>query len=477
MLTPRTVFDIHKITDAESSRYSLGGVRFERDEAGRPLAVATDGRRLMVLGWQEPDAANYPLTAADSSARLPAGSGLLIPANDCREAAKFKVGAGLLKSKPFLGCSVIDESAADGQPVKIAASNLEKSVCDVVKQIEGRYPKWRDIVTPAVGEAVHSITVSADMLIEILEVAGKHCRLSDGTAQVVLSLDAVEPSNRQLTITAANADGTTAYGVLMPVCDGSTKTKHAGAAWLPVEFSQERIETAAAAARRALAESTTEATGEGETAAGNSSASPSDDWYRVSCKLTEELNVLKAEMAKREREAANSAQSIAEAVAAAVVEVAAERDQLKAAAAAADTERGRADAKADRLATEVRQLRAALATAHDERDAARADKLTAEKTARQAAKTAAASKPAAMPLAKPVALTVAEDREPGRRFSHTSPPVSIPLARSAATTVTTKATETPRAVAARVNGAASRRPAWQLETDEDRRRIVSAVHC
>ena len=48
---------------------------FQRSQHQQPslqVRCVADGRRLMVLGWQEPDAANYPLTAADSSARLPA---------------------------------------------------------------------------------------------------------------------------------------------------------------------------------------------------------------------------------------------------------------------------------------------------------------------------------------------------------------------------------------------------------------------
>jgi hypothetical protein len=476
MLTPRTVFDIHKITDAESSRYALGGVRFERDETGRPLAIATDGRRLMVLGWREDDADKYPLTAADSSARLPAGSGLLIPAKDCREAAQFKVGAGLLKSKKFLGCSIIDESAADGQPVKIAASNIEKSVCDTVKQIEGRYPKWRDIITPAVGEAVHSIEVNAQYLIDLVEVAAKHCRRSDGESHIVLSLDAAAPSHCGLTITAANTDGATAYGILMPVNNG-TDEPHAGAAWLPVEFSKERIKAAANKARQAIAARFAEANGN----AGNTMAA--DEWQRKSLELTEELNALKAENAKRDREAARSAQKAGEAVTGAVAEIArlqAELNAAKAAADAADNKLGRADAKADKLAGEVDKLRAELTAAYEERNAARADKLAAEQAAKLATKAAAkaaAASPAPLQLAKPAALSIVEEREPGRRFSHLAPPVSVPLAASVAIVAPAKITEPPRAIAARTNGAAPSRPAWQAETDEDRRRILWAVHC
>lgn len=62
MLIPQNVFPISKIVDTDTTRYAIGGVRLERDEEG-PVAVATDGRRLIAVRWSEDVA--YPSSVGD----------------------------------------------------------------------------------------------------------------------------------------------------------------------------------------------------------------------------------------------------------------------------------------------------------------------------------------------------------------------------------------------------------------------------
>ena len=63
MLIPKWLFGakITKLADSEASRYALAGVKLERSkETGRPIAVTTDGRRMLAVTWEERDASEHP---------------------------------------------------------------------------------------------------------------------------------------------------------------------------------------------------------------------------------------------------------------------------------------------------------------------------------------------------------------------------------------------------------------------------------
>jgi hypothetical protein len=260
MLVPRSAFALASITDTGSLRYALGSVRFERDGDDKPLAMATDGRKFVVLGWSENDKDCYPpLPGINAGATLDRGNALLIPAAACKEAAKFKVAVRLLNAHPVLENSVVEETALDpGQLVTIGATDgTAQSVAHVV-QAEGRFPKWQDIIPATSAASSHSVTLDADHLLAMLEVIRKHVTHSDGYNPVVLTLDAANPCNSPVTLTARNADGRTACGVLMPMSDGrngdtlgtngSRYHRHPGPVWSPVEHTTAAIERAEQAA-------------------------------------------------------------------------------------------------------------------------------------------------------------------------------------------------------------------------------------
>ena len=94
----------------------------------------------------------------------------------------------------------------------------------------------------------------------MLDVIRKHVTHDDGHHDVVLTLDAANPSTSPVTITARNGDGRTACGVLMPMTgnyetlgtNGSRYQRHPGPVWCPVEHTTAAIVRAEQAASVAL---------------------------------------------------------------------------------------------------------------------------------------------------------------------------------------------------------------------------------
>lgn len=126
-------------TDNESSRFALGGIMLEM-EAGRVLAIGTDGRRLHVVKAPSLTHADGPL---DVIATTPVFSGLV--------RAVKAIGREVLGLR---GKRLEDALAASS--VEIRRSTLDHMVelrwtaGDVIvavqgREIEGRFPRWRDV--------------------------------------------------------------------------------------------------------------------------------------------------------------------------------------------------------------------------------------------------------------------------------------------------------------------------------------------
>lgn len=213
MLIPKEVFNLHKLTD-NSSRCALGGVKFERDDAGRPVAVATDGYRLMAMQWAEDGAERYPAHVANAAAAE--NFSAIVPADACKKAARFKTAkAALTKNQPFLGHVVLDETASDNQAVTLAATNLE-SVDKICPQpLDGRYPRWRDVVPQYnAGEAV-SVAINGDYLAELAAVMSQFAA-DDKTKNGLVLTVPTEPGRPAL-LSVEREDGRRAVAVLMPL--------------------------------------------------------------------------------------------------------------------------------------------------------------------------------------------------------------------------------------------------------------------
>lgn len=141
MFVPRSIAALATHTDPDSTRYALGAIRFERDAQGKPHAIATDGRRLLAVTWAEVEA---PAPGVDTS-RVD-NFETLLPAKAIQSIAKaVKPKSSELWSKPELAYFTIEESTANGR-VNLIASNSESTSREVVNSIDGRFPRWRDVL-------------------------------------------------------------------------------------------------------------------------------------------------------------------------------------------------------------------------------------------------------------------------------------------------------------------------------------------
>lgn len=177
-LFQRTVF----ATDTESSRYALGGVllEFQHDKL---TAIATDGRRLAVM---EGPASSVGEKGGESHVST------IIPARAIQLLLRV-VGNG-------------------SGPVQISASenNLVARIGDttvMTRLVEGRFPKWRDIIPTNRGgveveSAVGSLysTLRQASIVSSQESRGLSFEFSDGTLAISGSTAEIGTSRAELPI-------------------------------------------------------------------------------------------------------------------------------------------------------------------------------------------------------------------------------------------------------------------------------------
>lgn len=145
MLIPRNVLKAAVAhTDRENSRYALGAVLVERDESGKPIVVATDGRKLFSVTWDEDAAGDYPPVGDQTHV---AGFSALIPVDAIKKIIGMaKVPTRMESSKPILRNVLLEEKTASASMVRFAATNIDTTERQEVKQADGRFPKWRDCI-------------------------------------------------------------------------------------------------------------------------------------------------------------------------------------------------------------------------------------------------------------------------------------------------------------------------------------------
>ena len=114
----RTIF----ATDNESSRYALGGVKFEIGEDGELIAVGTDGRRLAKM-------AGTVERVGDAHGAM--GDATIIPT----------------RSLQLIDRTLIDEDAPTRFAVRANDIVFGAPTATLsTRLLEGRFPKWRDVV-------------------------------------------------------------------------------------------------------------------------------------------------------------------------------------------------------------------------------------------------------------------------------------------------------------------------------------------
>jgi len=190
---PRSALGIHRAAGA-NSRYQLSNVLIERETPDTMVAVATDGRAMVVLGWKDTDGNGTPC----------------------------KVCSGQLKEydRAKTRSITVNETSVTVNEKKGGSITTE-----LQPPAEGRYPSWRDIV-PKDHQETLSVVLDIALLERVLGALREHC-LIDGTPQVTLSLYREDTGTRPVVLTGLTPEGNTTYALVMPRVADDTGVKWA----------------------------------------------------------------------------------------------------------------------------------------------------------------------------------------------------------------------------------------------------------
>jgi len=208
MLIPARVYNagLTKLCDLDPrSRYALSAVRLERDEGGQPHAVTCDGGRLVAVTWKEDDPEEYP---GCLDAKAVPGFEALIPARQWNEGAKLPPKQ---HGQPILCNLVVEETGGDGK-VTIGATDLDTDRKLAGRQVEGRYPKWRDAIPTYQPHEVATVRLDAGMAAEMFLVLSKQLSGSRDGVDISVPLDGLGA----VRIDATNGE-TTSRAVIVPL--------------------------------------------------------------------------------------------------------------------------------------------------------------------------------------------------------------------------------------------------------------------
>lgn len=202
MLVPKNVFAVGKVAAKEQGRYAINGVCLGRTPDGRPLAVATDGKRLVAATWAEGKAEELP---ADLTAGQDIKAETIVGLETWNE-----IGKNVPKKapRPNLKQAVVGIEGRQVQAVSTDMTNTRRSAGLVV---EGAFPKWRQVVPRQ--DKPMCISFNPKYLAEVAEVVAEAAGVNEDNPVVTL---AIEDFSRPALLVAKGPNGT-AVGVLMPV--------------------------------------------------------------------------------------------------------------------------------------------------------------------------------------------------------------------------------------------------------------------
>ena len=170
-------------TDNETSRYALGGTLIDCREGSLFTVVATDGRRLHAAHLQPSSIAGetpeHCVVPADAWRRL---------ATVTRAAVRLVRGlAGKALAADLLRGAVTVET--DGTVVRLVWGQGDLTVTVATRLIQGRFPRWRDVVGPATAD-VGGVVVDVDTMAAEVAVFARLHRAEVATAKAAWTAEA-----------------------------------------------------------------------------------------------------------------------------------------------------------------------------------------------------------------------------------------------------------------------------------------------
>lgn len=211
MLIPASVFEVVACCDDASVRYALNCVHIERDEDDKPIAVATDGRQLIKVTWDDADRDKYPNTDSNA-AKLVRGFAANVPDDLWNEAKGLLTKSRMaVRNNPILNHVAVDEELPNNK-VNLTVTGLTTSRLLQSDIYDGLFPKWRDVLKSM--SEMTSIRVDANKLAKLLVTVLKTTPDIDKSTDVELHIPF--DGNSAVRVTRA-AEGVDAYGLLMPI--------------------------------------------------------------------------------------------------------------------------------------------------------------------------------------------------------------------------------------------------------------------
>ena len=152
---------------------------------GKPRACATDGRRLIVATWDEPDANEFPkLDGVDlSKPKKPKGkgkkkpTGTIVPLTTWEKARKAIPKSS---TRPILQHAVLEETEQANGNVRMAVTDLETTEKFESRPIEGHYPDF-DSVIPKNLDGHTKVGVNPTYLCEVIKIVAEMIGNDDPT--------------------------------------------------------------------------------------------------------------------------------------------------------------------------------------------------------------------------------------------------------------------------------------------------------
>jgi hypothetical protein len=158
MIFPLRLLNLYRACAADSVRYALTGVLFERDAKGQCRAVATDSKMLVVVEFAEP--ADPPAVAAALAVDHTATPGVarVVPATALKSLVLTWKKAGRAKvAGQHAGWAALSEGG-DGPAFRLAAELGCGRMAVEDRPVEGRFPPYKEVLAKTDGEPAKSAT-------------------------------------------------------------------------------------------------------------------------------------------------------------------------------------------------------------------------------------------------------------------------------------------------------------------------------
>lgn len=227
-----TALELHTLVSDEVGRFpAMAGVRVERDQDGTARAIATNGRQITIVEWEEP---------IERDDQTSPGFAASVPVSHAKQMIKHRPRTG----KPKLDCIEIDENTKDNTKLIAKLRDLESSTEKTIPCIEGPFPNWQNLVKSQ-AEPSMVVDIDFDTLSSILAVVKKHTTDSERTMTI-----GIAGYDKPVSIFAKDDQGNRVASYVAPKSNDGPKAKPTKQVWrfpetikpIPAESSEPQAE-------------------------------------------------------------------------------------------------------------------------------------------------------------------------------------------------------------------------------------------